>query len=167
MPAVRTLTPGYVVSFPNREKPASNATRWIVVAILLVSVVLMLLVTIGGWSELAGLTAVNFIWCLAYVVIAVYVGRWARGLLPIAAALGLLMLAISLVAGTGIAGTSWFDRSRAGFAAPDSLFGGTGLSADTLGAITLALAPVQALLIFFAMRGFRQAWNVELEVPAA
>lgn len=167
MPAVRTLTPGYVVSFPNREKPASNATRWIVVAILLVSVVLMLLVTIGGWSELAGLTAVNFIWCLAYVVIAVFVGRWARGLLPIAAALGLLMLAISLIAGTGIAGTSWFDRSRAGFAAPDSLFGGTGLSADTLGAITLALAPVQALLIFFAMRGFRQAWNVELEVPAA
>ena len=29
----------------------------------------------------------------------------------------------------------------------------------------MASAPVQALLIFFAMRGFAQGWNVEVEVP--
>jgi hypothetical protein len=29
------------------------------------------------------------------------------------------------------------------------------------------MIPVQALLIFFAMVGFRQGWNVELEVPIA
>jgi len=29
--------------------------------------------------------------------------------------------------------------------------------------ITLAIAPVQILLVAFAMRGFNQGWNVELE----
>ena len=46
-----------------------------------------------------------------------------------------------------------------------SIFGGTGLSPDTLGLVTILIAPVQALLIFFAMRGFAQGWNVEVEVP--
>jgi hypothetical protein len=45
------------------------------------------------------------------------------------------------------------------------LFGGKGLSPDTIGAITLIIAPVQALLIFFSMQGFAQGWNVEQEVP--
>jgi hypothetical protein len=31
--------------------------------------------------------------------------------------------------------------------------------------LTVILAPVQILLVFCAMRGFAQAWNVELEVP--
>jgi hypothetical protein len=31
--------------------------------------------------------------------------------------------------------------------------------------ITLLIAPVQVLLILFAMFGFSQAWNVEVEVP--
>ena len=53
----------------------------------------------------------------------------------------------------------------AGFAEAQSLFGGTGLSADTLGTITLLLIPVQVLLIVFAMRAFAQGWNVEQEVP--
>jgi hypothetical protein len=39
------------------------------------------------------------------------------------------------------------------------------LGPDTLGLFTLLIAPVQVLLIFFAMRGFAQGWNVELEVP--
>ena len=34
-----------------------------------------------------------------------------------------------------------------------------------LGLITLLIAPVQVLLIFFAMRGFAQGWNVEVEMP--
>ena len=70
-----------------------------------------------------------------------------------------------MIAGTGVSGTSWFDRSHAGFAGAQSLFGGAGLSPGTLGTVTLLIAPVQVLLIFFAMRGFAQGWNVELEVP--
>jgi hypothetical protein len=34
-----------------------------------------------------------------------------------------------------------------------------------LGLITLLIAPVQVLLILFAMRGFSQGWNVEVETP--
>jgi hypothetical protein len=162
----RTVTPGYVVVFPNREKPASQTTRVLVVVLLLISVGLMLVVTIGGWSKLEGMKAVNFFWCFVYLLIAYYVARrWTRGLLPIAAALAVLLLIASLVAGTGITGTSWFDRTSFGFGAPQTLFGGRGLGPDLLGLITVLLVPVQAVLIFFAMMGFSQAWNVELEVP--
>jgi hypothetical protein len=125
----------------------------------------MLLITIGGWSKLQGLKAVNFAWCIVYLVIAVYVARWKRGLLPIAAAFAILLLILAVIAGTGVSGTSWFDRSHFGFAPPQSLFGGKGLSPDVLGALTLILVPVQLLLIIFAMIGFAQGWNVEQEVP--
>jgi hypothetical protein len=140
-------------------------TKAIVVVILVGSVALMLAVTVGGWSKLQGLKPVNLAWCVAYVIIAFYVARWARGLLPIAAALAMLLLVIALIAGIGISGTSWFDRSRPGFARAASLFGGQGLSANALGLATLLLVPIQALLIVFAMRGFAQRWNVEVEVP--
>jgi hypothetical protein len=164
--ASRMLTPGYVVVYPNREKAASKRTKTVVVVLLLVSIGLMLIVTIGGWSKLEGMKAVNFLWCLAYLLIAYYVAtRWTRGLLPMAAALAILLLLAAVVAGAGITGTSWFDRNSFGFGSPQTLFGGKGLGPDLLGLITLLLVPVQALLVFFSMMGFSQAWNVELEVP--
>jgi hypothetical protein len=127
---------------------------------------LILIVTVGGWSKLEGLKPVSLVFVIVYVIIAFYVfTRWARGLLPIAAGLGVLMLMISFVAGTGITGTSWFDRNNFGFAAPQSLFGSRGLGPDELGLITVLIAPVSALLIFFTMLGFSQGWNVEMEVP--
>lgn len=165
MPQARHIPPGYTIIRPNRDKVVCKATKLIVAAILVISVGLMLIVTIGGWSKLEGLKPVNFAWCIVYLIIAVYVMRWSRGLLPIAAALAMLLLIVALIAGTGISGTSWFDRSHAGFASAQSLFGGKGLSPDTLGVVTLLIAPVQALLILFAMQGFAQGWNVELEVP--
>jgi hypothetical protein len=165
VPPVRNLRPGYTVAFPNRDKASSKTTKAIVILLLLVSVGLMLIVTIGGWSKLQGLKVVNFAWCAVYLIMAVYIARWNRGLLPIAAALGILLLILALIAGTGVAGTSWFDRGHFGFAPADSIFGGKGLSPDTLGTVTLLIAPVQALLIFFCMQGFAQGWNVEVEVP--
>jgi hypothetical protein len=162
----RTLTPGYAVVYPNREKATNRTTKAIVVLIMLVSVALMLIVTIGGWSKLQGMKPVNFLWCLSYLIMAFYIGaRWSRGLLPITAALAILLLIMVVIAGTGAAGTSWFDRSNPGFAGAQSLFGGSGLSPDTLGFFTILIAPVQILLIMFAMIGFSQSWNVELEVP--
>ena len=53
---------------------------------------------------------------------------------------------------------SWFDRNKEGFAA-------TALSATTLGIVCAVLVPVQLLLLYFAMRGFTQGWNVEEERP--
>ena len=166
MPPVRNLAPGHTVTYPNREKAGSKATKMIVVLLLLVSVGLMLIVTIGGWSKLQGLKPVNLAWCVVYLVLAFYIAkRWARGLLPIAAALAILLLILTLIAGLGLAGTSWFDRSHAGFAAPQSPFGGKGLSPDVLGTFTLLIAPVQVLLIAFSLYGFSQGWNVEVETP--
>ena len=166
MPQGRSITPGYTVIYPNREKPASKLTKVVICIILLVSVALMLIVTFGGWSKLQGMKPVNFVWSIAYVLIAYFIfRRWARGLLPIAAALAILALIMAVIAGTGASGTSWFDRSNFGFAPAQSIFGGKGLSADTLGAFTVLLIPVQALLILFCTIGFAQGWNVELEVP--
>jgi len=161
---VRNIRPGYTVIHPNRDQARCKLTRLIVVVILLASIALMLVVTIGGWSKLQGLKPVNFIWCALYLVMAVYIWRWSRGLLPLAAALAILLLVIAAVAGAGLAGTSWFDRTHHGYAAPQSLLGGAGLGPGMLGTVTLLLVPVEALLIVFAMAGFAQAWNEELEV---
>jgi len=84
-------------------------------------------------------------------VIAFYVARWNRGVLPVAAALAIVLLIFAAVAGPG-----WFDRDKTGFEDP-------ALDSGLLGLITLLIVPVQLLLIAFAMRGFQQEWNVEVE----
>ena len=165
MAQVRNVSPGYVVIHPNRDKAICKMTKLIVVGLLIASVVLMVILTVGGWSKLQGMKPVNFIWSAVYLVIAYYILRWSRGLLPIAAALAVLLLIIAVISGFGLAGTSWFDRNHHGFGAAQSLFGGNGLSTDVLGTITLLLIPVSIALVVFAMIGFAQSWNVELEVP--
>ncbi len=158
--------PGYVVTYPNRDRASSRWTKLLVVAVLLISTLLMLLATFGGWSKLEGLIPVNIAWCLVYLVIARYVMRWARGLLPIAAALAALMLTFTLIAVSSLDGVTWSDRGHAGYAPVHSVFGGGGLSSSTMSLLTIAIAASQALLIVIAMRGFSQAWNIELELRA-
>ena len=155
----RTLTPGYAVVYPNREKAASKTAKAIVVLIMLVSVAMMLILIVGGWSKLQGLRPVDFIWCIAYLIMGYYIfARWARGLLPITTGLAMLLLIVAVIAGTGASGVSWFDRANSGF-------GSAGLPANFLGLITVLLIPVQLALIFFTMLAFAQGWNVEVEVP--
>jgi hypothetical protein len=139
---------------PNRDKAASKATRAIVVLLLLVSAALMVIAMLGGWSKLSGMQPVTIGYILVYLIMAFYVARWNRGVLPIAAA-----LAIILGIFAAIAGPEWFDRDKTGFTDP-------ALPAGVVGLITLLIVPVQILLIAFAMRGFQQGWNVEIEVPA-
>jgi hypothetical protein len=162
---VRNVRPGYAVIHPNRDKAICKITKLVIIGILLASIALMLIVTIGGWSKLQGMKPVNFIWMLLYVLAAVYIARWARGLLPMAAALAILLAIIAAIATLGLAGTSWFDRSSSGFGAAQSLFGGKGLTPDELGTLTLLLIPVELALIIVSMAGFAQGWNVEIEVP--
>jgi lysylphosphatidylglycerol synthetase-like protein (DUF2156 family) len=142
---------GYVIEHPNREKASSKATKAIVVLLLLVSVVLMLIVTIGGWDTLEGAKALQLGYMALYLVMAFYVSRWNRGVLPVAAALGIILLIFAAVATP-----EWFNRDKEGFSNPT-------LNEDVLGLVTAILVPVQVLLIAFAMRGFAQAWNVEVE----
>jgi hypothetical protein len=155
-----------VVSYPNRAKRSSRRAKLLVVAVLVISALLMLLATFGGWSKLEGLIPLNLAWCLVYLVIARYVMHWARGLLPIAAALGALMLTFTLIAVSSLDGVTWSDRGHAGYAPVHSVFGSGGLSSGTMSLLTIAIAVSQALLILISMHGFGQAWNIELETPA-
>jgi hypothetical protein len=150
----------YVLERPNRDKSSSRATRAVIVLLLLVSILLMVVITIGGWSKLEGAVVVQVFYIAVYGLMAFYCLRWSRGVLPLAAALGILLAIFAAVAGP-----AWFARDASGFAQADSLFGGGGLGAGFLGLLTLLLIPVQVLLIAFAAQGFRQAWNVEIERP--
>jgi hypothetical protein len=147
----RKTQQGVIVTHPNRGKPVVQATRATVVVLLLVSAALILIVTIGGWGTLSGGIPILLAWALIYVLMAYYAARWSRGVLPMAAALGLLLFVFAIVSAP-----AWFERDKAGYAAPS-------LNAGLLGVITLTIIPVQILLITFAMRGFSQGWNVELE----
>jgi lysylphosphatidylglycerol synthetase-like protein (DUF2156 family) len=145
--------PGYVIEHPNRAKASSKATKAVVVLLLLVSAALMVIVTVGGWSTLEGAKALQLAYIALYLVVAFFVARWNRGVLPVAAALAVILLIFAAVSGP-----QWFDRDKAGFSDPT-------LDEGILGLVTMILVPVQILLIFFAMRGFQQAWNVEVERP--
>jgi FtsH-binding integral membrane protein len=143
--------PGVRIEHPNRKKAASKLTRAIVVLLLLVSAVLVAIVTLGGWDALQGAKALQIAYIVVYLVIAFFVLRWSRGVLPLAAALAIVLLIFAAVSAP-----AWFDRDKPGFAEP-------ALDEGILGLVTALIVPVQILLIAFAMSGFRQAWNVEVE----
>jgi hypothetical protein len=145
---------GWVIDHPNREKAASKATKAVVAGLLLVTAALVLVVTIGGWDALQGAKVVQIAYIVVFVVCAGFIARWNRGLLPVVAALSMILLVFAAVSAPG-----WFDRDKPGFADP-------ALDEDLVGLLTLVLIPLQVLLIAFAMRGFAQAWNVEVERPA-
>jgi hypothetical protein len=140
-----------IITHPNRDKPVVQATRATVILLLLASAALVLIVTVGGWSELEGAIPVQIAYIAAYLTMAFFAARWNRGVLPVAAALAVLLAIFALVAGP-----AWFNRDKPGFAQP-------ALEAGLLGLLTLLIVPLQMLLVAFAMRGFSQGWNVELE----
>ena len=55
----RTVTPGYAVVFPNREKAASKMMKALVALILLASVALLLIVTIGVGRSSEGVNPIS------------------------------------------------------------------------------------------------------------
>ncbi|MCW2982615.1 MAG: hypothetical protein JWR63_185 [Conexibacter sp.] len=140
-----------IIEHPNRAKASSKAAKATVLLLLLVSVALMLIVTIGGWDVLQGAKPVQIAYILVYLIMAFYVAQWNRGVLPVAAALAIILLIFAAVAVPG-----WLDRDKSGFAQPS-------IDSGILALVTALLIPVQVLLIAFAMRAFNQAWNVEVE----
>ena len=150
-PTDRRERPGVIITHPNRDKPVVQGTRAIVVLLLLISAGLVLIITVGGWSVLEGAKPIQIGFIVVYLTLAFYAARWKPGVLPVSAALAVLLTIFALVAGP-----AWFNRDKAGFAQPT-------LNAGLLGLLTLLLVPVQILLVAFAMRGFSQGWNVELE----
>ncbi|HEX2127080.1 MAG TPA: hypothetical protein VHF45_11040 [Thermoleophilaceae bacterium] len=141
-----------VLIYPNRDKTEAKATKAAVVLLLVVSAALVLSVTLGGWSQLQGAQVVSFAYVIVIVAMAYFVSRWNRGVLPVAAAIAILFAVVAAVAGP-----AWFERDKEGFDNP-------ALEPAILGLLTLILVPVQLLLIAFALRGFQQQWNAEVEV---
>lgn len=141
-----------VITHPNREKAVVQSTRLTVVALMLATVGLLLIITIGGGSVMEGASiAIQAAYVAVYLTLAYYAARWNRGVLPVVSSLSVILSIFALVATP-----FWFDRDKFGFAQPT-------LSAGLLGTLTLVIIPVQVLLIIFAMRGFSQGWNVEVE----
>ena len=140
-----------IIEHPNRDKPESQATRALVVGLLLVSAALLVLATVGGWEKIQGAKPVQVAFIVVYLLLAFYIARWRSGLLPVAASFAIILLIFC-----AISGPQWFDRDKGGF--DDPL-----LAASIVGILTLVLVPLQLLLIAVAARGFSQKWSVEVE----
>jgi len=151
MVASAMAEPGVIIEHPNRKKASSKATRAMVFLLLLVSVALMIIISVGGWDTIEGAKPVQVAFIVIYLVLAFFVLRWSRGVLPLAAALAIVLMIFAAVSAP-----AWFDRDQPGFTDP-------ALDEGILGLLSALLVPVQILLIAFAMSGFRQAWNVEVE----
>jgi hypothetical protein len=141
-----------VIHHPNREKGGSKATKAGTILLLLATGVLTAIITIGGWSDLEGAQPISIFFILVFFLVAFFVARWNRGVLPLAAAFAIVLLVFAAIAAPG-----WFDRDASGYNNP-------GLPPGLLGLLTVILIPVEFLLIVFAMRGFAQKWNVEIEM---
>ena len=113
-----------IIEHPNRDKASSKTTRAVVVVLLLISAALILVITLGGWEVIQGLTLICLAWVVLYVVLAYYVSRWNRGVLPLVAALAIIMAIFAL-----IAVPQWFDRDAFGFEQP-------ALDANIVGTLT-------------------------------
>jgi protein-S-isoprenylcysteine O-methyltransferase Ste14 len=142
------------IRHPNREKAESKATKAATVFLLLACAGLIAIITFGGWSTLQGAQIIAIAFILIYALMAYYVARWNRGVLPVAAALSVLIAVLA-----AIAAPAWFDRDKSGFHNP-------AIQPSLLGLLCIVLVPVSLLLVAFAMRGFSQEWNVEVEEQA-
>jgi hypothetical protein len=140
-----------VIEHPNRRKAASQLARLIVVVLLLATAFLVAVVTIGGWDTLEGAKPIQVAFILLYLALAFFVARWSRGVLPMIAALAIILGIFAVVAAP-----AWFDRARDGFTDPS-------ISSDVLGLVCVLIAALQVALIVASLQAFRQAWNVEVE----
>ena len=147
------IRPGYELWRPNREKAESKSARALVVFLLVVSAALAFVITFGGWERLEGGKMFAVAYVLLYLLFAYLVSRWNRGVLPVAAA-----LAIILAIFCGIAAPAWFDRAKDGLSSP-------ALPEELLGLLTLLMVPLQVILVAVSMVAFNQNWHVEEERP--
>jgi FtsH-binding integral membrane protein len=142
-----------VLEHPNRDKASSKLARVLVVVLLLASAALVAIISLGGWSALEGAKPLQLIYIVIYLVLAFFVLRWSRGVLPMIAAFAIVLAIFGAVAAPG-----WFSRDKTGYATP-------ALPEGVLGLLCALLVPLELALIVVAMLAFRQGWNVEVERP--
>jgi len=153
---VGEVRPGYELWRPNREKAEAVTTKLVLVLLLAATAAIAALVTITGFSLLTGGGAMGVI-CLIYAALyaffAFLVFRWNRGILPVAAALSMI-LAIFCATGAG----SWFARDKAGF--EKAL-----IPTPLIGTLVVVLILLQLVTIAVCLYAFNQNWHVEEERP--
>ena len=153
---VGEVRPGYELWRPNREKAESVTTKFVLVLLLAATAAIAALVTITGFSLLTGGGAMGVI-CLIYAALyaffAFLVFRWSRGILPVAAALSMI-LAIFCATGAD----SWFARDKAGF--EKAL-----IPTPLIGTLVVVLILLQLVTIAVCLYAFNQNWHVEEERP--
>jgi hypothetical protein len=140
-----------VIEHPNRRKAASQLARIVVIALLIASAAVVLIISIGGWETIEGAKLVQVAFIAIYLVLAIFVARWTRGVLPMIAGLAIILGIFG-----AIAAPAWFDRDKDGFTDP-------ALSAGLLGLLCVLLVALQVALLIVALIAFRQGWNVEVE----
>ncbi|MGH2961725.1 MAG: hypothetical protein ACRDL3_05975 [Solirubrobacterales bacterium] len=150
-----SIREGYELWRPNRQKAETQMTKALVTLVLLISAAMVLIITIGGWERLQsfGVAVMSIIYALLYVLFAFLVARWQRGILPVAAALAIILAIFAAVAAPG-----WFARAKEGLDSP-------ALPEELIGLLTVLLVPVQLVLIAIALIAFNQNWHVEEERP--
>ena len=154
--SVGEVRPGYELWRPNREKAESVTTKFVISFLLFVTAAIAILVGITGFSLMSGGTAmavITLIYGLLYAFFGFLVVRWNRGILPVAAALSMI-LAIFCAVGAN----SWFARDKTGF--EDGL-----IPVTLIGLLVVILALIQIALVAAALYGFNQEWHVEEERP--
>lgn len=140
-----------VIEHPNRRKASSQLARLVVIVLLLASAAVVLIVSLGGWDTIEGAKPLQVAYIVLYVVFALFVARWSRGVLPMIAALAVILAIFGAVAAP-----AWFDRAKDGFTDP-------AIASDILGLLCAVLVALQVALLLSALIGFRQRWNVEVE----
>ena len=155
MAALGEARPGYELWRPNREKASSKSMKAIVAFVLFVSAALLVIITLGGWERLQspGVGVATLIWAGLYVLFGLLILRWNRGVLPVSAALAVIMAIFAAVAAPG-----WFDRAKDGLSSP-------ALPEDLIGLLTVIVIPVSLILVIVSMLAFNQEWQVEEERP--
>jgi hypothetical protein len=131
-------------------------TKFVVVLLLAATALVAGLITIGGWSLLkggSGMGIVCAIYALLYAFFAFLVARWNRGILPVVAALSMI-----LVIFCAVGAESWFNRDRAGF--DEAL-----LPSAAIGLLVIVLGLLQIVLVAASLYAFNQEWHVEEERP--
>src|SRR3954465_4141268 len=150
--ATGEATEDLVIYHPNREKAGSKATKAGTILLFRATAVLIAIITIGGWGSLEGAQVISIFFILVFALMAYFVAKWNRGVLPLASAFAILLLVFAAIAAPG-----WFDRDASGYHNP-------GLPPSLIGMLVIILIPVSVVLIIFAMRGFAQKWNVQIEM---
>ncbi len=154
--SVGEVRPGYELWRPNREKAESITTKFVLVLLLAATSAIAVIIAISGFSLITGgtvMAVVTLFYGLLYAFFAILVARWNRGILPVAAALSMI-LAIFCAVGAN----SWFTRDKAGF--EEGL-----LPVPLIGLLVIVLALLQIVVVAVALYGFNQDWHVEEERP--